>query len=162
MGIIEKQPGLAKSEVTVHVEHQLSSPTPLSSLKGYSQILSNNGRSLFPDQQRSGIGILIGKERTVSDLEIGHHAERVCDVRFPHWSGRWTSLVSPQSEKTGKYMLGTISCHLPATLRPPTPYTFRRASTTPPWSRGFMAHVPSYINTFINDIRPKKTCPMGS
>ncbi len=31
-----------------------------------------------------------------------------------------------------------------ATFSPRTPYTFRRESTTPPCSRGFIAQVPSY------------------
>ena len=50
---------------------------------------------LLPDQQRSGVCILSGEKRTVSDLKISHHVERECSVRFQHWSGGWTSLVSP-------------------------------------------------------------------
>ena len=57
------------------------------------------------------------KKKTVSDPETGYHVERECGVRFPHWSGRWTSLVSPQSKReqvqVGNHLV-SLTCNLEA------------------------------------------------
>jgi hypothetical protein len=52
--------------------------------------------------------------RTVSNLEIGYHVEKECGVRFQHWSGRWTRLVSPQSKSAGWDVLMSLTCSLEA------------------------------------------------
>jgi hypothetical protein len=44
-----------------------------------------------------------------------------------------------------------------AILSPLTPYTFRRESTTPPFSRGFIAQVPSYHSAVPRKSGPEDT-----
>ena len=51
-------------------------------------------------------------------------------------------------EHTAAMMEGQMD--MSATLRFCTPYTFRRESTTPPLSRGFMAQVPSWCRSSQN------------
>lgn len=100
------------------------------------QLLCNNFCRLLPDQQRSRVRIL--KKTSINPSLTW--CKIVFDGRCQHLSGRWTSLVRMRQTRTHV----AIPFHIPVTLRAVTPYTFRLASTTPPWSLGFIAQVPSY------------------
>jgi hypothetical protein len=82
----------------------------------YSQILSDDDRRLFSNGD--GCIICVGPYVFREDADI-----------YP-------------SQTIIILWLGEKKYSIPATLRFLTPYTLSRSSTTPPWSRSFMAQVP--------------------
>lgn len=81
------------------------------------QLRSNNKGCLLPDCESRRVGIL-GVQSSLDAI----------------------------TERDGLLTEPTLpgAMDMSATFKPCTPYTFRLESTTPPLSRGFMLHVPSY------------------